>query len=162
MLNLMPYMQDGKLKWTTAEVGAQLYYTEAIIVPGFVWQCGENAHKYKSSYYFYSDEECETLTTKPSLVLSCDSKAIDIYCSNSPSALTYLRENWCVFLILQALTGADICNIAQDYYLKVESILNATCALDNPVDLSKLSTFFSLYGISTERKSGDAETIICS
>jgi hypothetical protein len=63
-LNLMPYMQDGKLKWTTTETAAQLYYTES--TSGFgSYLCGETAHRNDSYYFFISDTICETLTSRP-------------------------------------------------------------------------------------------------
>jgi hypothetical protein len=152
-LNLMPYMQDGNVKWSTTETAAQLYYTEEVITAGLVWKCGDESFRDNSSYFFNSYVECESIWYRfdPHIV-------VGLRITPGLDDLNY--SNWCVFNTLSLITGIKSSILACGYYTNFRPDLQSYgCKINVGVKATQLDDYLTYATVSKGGSINDITTL---
>ena len=137
IINLVPYIKDGEMKWTTTEAEAQ-YYTVEFDENAGLYLCG--ILLYPSSR-FYNIDSCEKLN------VVAPSNPVIIKLAIDEFVTTYKIDNvynskWCVYYTMAALKSVDACDVAQKYFHYKDPTKN-DCKYDEGVPPDDLPIIFT-------------------
>jgi hypothetical protein len=111
IINLMPYIKDGEMKWTTTEAKAQLYIVESYNGL-YGWLCVNTADD--EDFFWSTTSACEVtdIVDEEDVINNGTVYGITI----CPTPVNGSHYQWCAFYTLTALKCYDACLCASIYY----------------------------------------------
>jgi hypothetical protein len=143
IVNLMPYLKDGKVELKSAEVTAQQYVCEGYVEnEGFL--C---VNVINNDDYFYEDTEDD----------NCDPSKINDYCKPKVIDLENFSKispdnkdtelQWCGFVCFATITETNVCD-AVNSYNKYYNNGNSSCDPGIGITPNTLIDFYTMFGVN--------------
>jgi hypothetical protein len=152
LVNVMPYINNGKVEWKTTQAEAQYYTIEEVIFENQIaYLCGDYSYLW---YTFLWDTPCEGLNPPPPEIDPdgiCSPESSFEWGIGSPTNFVgENHNNWCVFYVLNALDGKAPCIYAKEYYYGTwqDSAYTNFCNIDDPVSNDCISSLYASNGVT--------------
>ena len=160
IINLVPYIKDGEMKWTTTEAGAQ-YYTIEFIVSSNSYVCGIYGNPFVE---VSSNILCEMLNPINDPPNDSVENIVKVYGQTvCPIAANSIYEgyDWCVFMVAATLNCSTPCEEATSFYKTYRKELNISgCESTLGANGGDAIRFMKGYNYSTGPMASDDTSLI--